>query len=66
RDVRKTDNNRVDTFASAEWGALGVVDSDRIVFRRAIGTRHTVNSGLHVPDSVAELPMVAVVADFAG
>ena len=27
RDVRKTDNNRIDTFLSAEWGALGVVDS---------------------------------------
>lgn len=66
RDVRKTDNNRVDTFRSAEWGALGVVDSDRIVYRRALLSPHTVESELHVPDGVASLPEVPIVADYAG
>jgi L-asparaginase len=65
RDVRKTDNNRVDTFASSEWGALGVVDSDGVVFRRRIATRHTVDSELRV-GSASELPDVPIVADYAG
>ena len=65
RDVRKTDNNRVDTFASAEWGALGVVDADRIVFRRDIATRHTSGSELRLGTASA-LPDVPIVADFAG
>jgi len=66
RDVRKTDNNRVDTFVSAEWGTLGIVDADRIVFRRSLATRHTTDSDLRVDASVTSLPMVPIVADFAG
>lgn len=66
RDVRKTDNNRVDTFVSREWGALGVVDADRIVFRREVTTRHTSSSELRMDATVTELPRVPVVADFAG
>ena len=65
RDVRKMDNNRVHTFESAEYGALGVVDTDRIVLRRAITTRHTISSELPLP-SGDELPNVPIVADFAG
>lgn len=66
RDVRKTDNNRVDTFVSSEWGALGVVDADRIVFRRLLVTRHTTESELHIRPDVAVLPVVPIVADYAG
>jgi L-asparaginase len=66
RDVRKTDNNRVNTFASAEWGALGVVDVDRIVYRRALTTLHTTASELHLDPAVTELPRVPIVADYAG
>lgn len=66
RDVRKTDNNRVDTFASSEWGALGIVDADRVLFRRTIDTRHTVSSELRLRPGVTDLPTVAIVADFAG
>jgi L-asparaginase len=65
RDVRKTDNNRVDTFASNEWGALGIVDADGVHFRRRIETRHTVDSELGI-DGVEALPSVPIVADFAG
>jgi L-asparaginase len=66
RDVRKMDNNRVDTFTSTEWGTLGVVDVDRVVFRRAIATRHTSGSELHLDPAVTELPRVPIVADYAG
>jgi L-asparaginase len=65
RDVRKMDNNRVDTFGSREWGALGVVDADRVVFRRSLTTRHTTRSELRL-GSAAELPRVPIVADYAG
>ncbi len=37
RDVRKMDNNRLNTFVSREWGMLGIVDADQIVFRRSPG-----------------------------
>lgn len=66
RDVRKTDNNRVDTFDSVEWGALGVVDADRIVFRRRLLTNHTVTSEVRLPATVETLPDVPILLDFAG
>lgn len=66
RDVRKMDNNRVDTFRSTEWGALGVVDADQVVFRRSLVNRHTVISDLHLAPNVDELPDVPIVADYAG
>ena len=66
RDVRKTDNNRLNTFVSREWGTLGIVDADRVVFRRSPETRHTVSSELHLLPGTTELPDVPVVADFAG
>ena len=65
RDVRKTDNNRIDTFLSAEWGALGVVDSDGVIFRRSSETLHTVQA-LPSVAGVEALPAVPIVADFAG
>lgn len=66
RDVQKMDNNRVDTFRSTEWGALGIVDTDQIVFRRTLATRHTVISDLHIPPALLELPHVPIVTDYAG
>ena len=65
RDVRKTDNNRIDTFVSTEWGALGVVDSDGVTFRRSSETLHTVQA-LPSVAGVETLPAVPIVADFAG
>ena len=65
RDVRKTDSNRLDTFVSREWGALGVVDGDDLHFHRALVSRHTARSALGLGDA-AELPEVPIVADFAG
>ena len=65
RDVRKTDNNRTDTFVSAEWGALGVVDLDGVTFRRSGETLHTVQA-LPSVAGVETLPTVPIVADFVG
>ena len=65
RDVRKTDNNRTDTFVSVEWGALGVVDLDGVTFRRSGETLHTVQA-LPSVAGVETLPTVPIVADFAG
>ena len=64
RDVRKMDSNRVDTFRS-EWGPLGLVDADGVIFRRTLTTRHTTTSAFDV-SGVEALPEVALVADFAG
>jgi L-asparaginase len=64
RDVRKMDSNRVDTFQS-EWGPLGLVDADRVLFHRSLLARHTTATEFTLPaDSV--LPDVAIVADYAG
>src|SRR5688572_19958605 len=48
RDVRKMDSNRLDTFRS-EWGPLGLVDADRVVFQRSLVTRHTTASEFALP-----------------
>ncbi len=64
RDVRKMDSNRVETFRS-EWGPLGLVDSDGVLFHRALLTRHTRDSELELPADTV-LPEVPVVADYAG
>jgi L-asparaginase type II len=64
RDVRKMDSNRVETFRS-EWGPVGLVDSDLVLFRHSLLTRHTTRSELELPaDSI--LPEVPIVADYAG
>lgn len=65
RDVRKSDNNRVGTFRSAEWGALGVVDLDGVQFRRGLATRHTTGSEVRrvATEALADVP---IVTDFAG
>ena len=65
RDVRKTDNNRVQTFVSREWGALGVVDLDGVVYRRAPEEGRLGALGQILAD-VDTLPLVPIVADFAG
>src|SRR5688572_25228593 len=64
RDVRKMDSNRVDTFRS-EWGPLGLVDSDRVVFQRSLVSRHTTTSELTAPADTM-LPHVPIVADYSG
>ncbi|HXG89599.1 MAG TPA: asparaginase [Vicinamibacterales bacterium] len=60
RDVTKTDAHRLDTFSSGDYGQLGVIDSDRVVFYRQLVQRHT-SRGEFDLSAVKELPRVDVV-----
>ena len=57
RDVTKTDALRLQTFASRGFGPLGVVDADRVVFRRTATGRHGEDSEFDVA-AVTSLPRV--------
>jgi L-asparaginase type II len=59
RDVTKADALRLETFVSRGFGALGVVDSDRVVFRRAASGRHSADSEFDVA-RISALPRVDV------
>jgi L-asparaginase len=63
RDVTKTDALRLQTFQSREYGKLGVVDSDRVFFRRIITQRHTAHSEFDVA-TLKTLPRVDVVMTY--
>jgi L-asparaginase len=65
REVTKTDALRLQTFSSRDYGQLGVVDRDRIVFSREIVQRHTSNSEFDVAN-VKELPRVDVFLTYQG
>ena len=65
RDVTKTDALRLQTFRSREYGKLGVVDRDRVVFGRAIPQRHTARSEFDV-STIKELPRVDVIMTYQG
>jgi L-asparaginase len=59
RDVTKTDALRLHTFASRGFGPLGVVDADKVVFRRTAEERHTAASEFDV-NTIETLPRVDV------
>ncbi len=65
RDVTKTDALRLHTFASRGFGALGVVDADRVVFRRRAEGRHTADSEFDI-SAVTSLPRVDVFLVYQG
>jgi L-asparaginase len=60
RNVTKTDALRVHTFRSREYGQLGVVDRDRVVFFSQITQRHNERSEFDVA-KITELPRVDVI-----
>jgi L-asparaginase len=60
RDVQKTDALRLQTFRSREYGQLGVVDRDRVVFFRALVQRHGSRSEFDV-SGLKTLPRVDIV-----
>jgi L-asparaginase len=64
RDVTKTDSLRLDTFRGS-YGALGTVDSDRVVYYRTEIRRHTAASEFDVA-TITELPRVDVVLVYQG
>jgi L-asparaginase len=55
----------VQTFQTRPYGALGVVDSDRIVYARSVEKRHTSKSEFDAT-SIAELPRVDVLLTYQG
>ncbi len=60
REVTKTHTSDVETFKSGDFGFLGTVDNDRVVFQRAPLRRQ------HVPLAQEKLPYVEIVAMYGG
>ena len=60
RNVTKTDALRLQTFRSRDYGQLGVVDRDRVVFFSQITQRHNEQSEFDVT-KITELPRVDVI-----
>ena len=65
RNVTKTDALRVHTFRSREYGQLGVVDRDRVVFFSQITQRHNEQVEFDVT-KITELPRVDVIMVYQG
>ena len=60
RDATKTSTTNVETFRSGDFGFLGVVDADRVIFARSPTRRQ------HLPLLDAPLPRVDIVSTYAG
>jgi L-asparaginase len=60
RDVTKTNTSSVETFKSGEWGLLGVVDFDRIIYSRSPLRRQ------HVDIAGEPMPYVEIVSTYGG
>ena len=60
RDVTKTHTSSVETFKSGDFGVLGIVDYDRVVFSRAPLQRQ------YVPIKSDVMPYVEIVAMYGG
>ena len=65
RNVTKTDALRLQTFRSREYGQLGVVDRDRVVFFSQITQRHNEQIEFDIT-KVTELPRVDVIMVYQG
>jgi L-asparaginase len=65
RNVTKTDALRLQTFRSREYGQLGVVDRDRVVFFSQITQRHNDQMEFDI-SKVSELPRVDVIMVYQG
>jgi L-asparaginase len=65
REVTKTDAHRLDAFQSRDYGLLGTVDPDRIVYYRDVVKRHTINSEFDV-SQIDALPRVDVILTYQG
>ncbi|GGI27550.1 MULTISPECIES: asparaginase [Bradyrhizobium] len=64
REVVKTSTFRLEAFKSGDFGLLGYVDTDRIVFYRAPVRRHGNNSEFDIKN-INELPTVHIVYSYA-
>lgn len=65
RNVTKTDAVRLQTFRSREYGQLGVVDRDRVVFFNQITQRSNERSEFDIT-RITELPRVDVIMVYQG
>ncbi len=65
RDVTKSDALRLHTFVSRGFGSLGVIDADRVVFRRVAAGRHGADSEFDV-GAIMSLPRVDVLLVYQG
>jgi L-asparaginase/Glu-tRNA(Gln) amidotransferase subunit D len=65
RDATKTDALRLETFQSRQYGVLGVVDSDAVVYYRDPLKRHTRRSEF-VVNGLDTLPRVDIVMVYQG
>jgi len=65
RNVTKTDALRLQTFRSREYGQLGVVDRDRVVFFSQITQRHNAQVEFDMT-KVTDLPRVDVIMVYQG
>jgi L-asparaginase len=65
RNVTKTDALRLQTFRSREYGQLGVVDRDRVVYFSQITQRHNDRVEFDIT-KVNELPRVDVIMVYQG
>ena len=65
RNVTKTDALRLQTFRSREYGQLGVVDRDRVVYFNQITQRHNEQVEFDVT-KISELPRVDVIMVYQG
>jgi L-asparaginase len=65
RNVTKTDALRLQTFRSREYGQLGVVDRDRVVYFNQITQRHNDRVEFDV-STVTELPRVDILWVYQG
>jgi L-asparaginase len=60
RDVMKTNTSSVETFKSGDWGFLGVVDFDRIIYSRSPLRRQ------HIPIKIDTMPYVEIISSYGG
>lgn len=65
RDLIKSNNRRVDAFASTELGFIGFVDPEKVTFYRSPSRPHTFQSEFNVYE-LDSLPDVDIIQDYAG
>ncbi len=65
RDVTKTSTARLQTFRSPDFGILGQVDGDEVVYYRRSTRRHAPETDFDIR-GVAALPRVDIVYSYAG
>lgn len=65
REVTKTSNGRLQTFRAPDFGVLGHVDGDRVVFYRKPTRRHAPDTEFDMA-AISELPRVDISYSYAG